>query len=194
MIAARPFKKARSVNSSSANFPSWVASEYDPSFADPATAAGRVITRVSDIGGNGVTPGWLQIFPYGLGSNNDAFAFRVVGLRRMPNPIADGRVQFFRFPIASLTCILSSGNPGLALGNILTTEFFADTIAIVSELTATADVTRTGTMQIYNPVADTGMAFVQMPLLGVEAFEIEWDQTTGTPTMNALLSYSDFED
>lgn len=193
MNIARPFQKARSVNSSSANFPTWVSSELsleDAYFADAGTAAGRVVTRLGVLGGFGVTPQWMKIMPYGLGSDNDAFSLKVVGVSRISPALSDGRVQFMRQELAVLAATIS-GAVGVAGGNVLATERFADTIAITREATYTADVTRLGSVQLYSPVNDLP-AYAVIPLLGFEAYEIEWDQTTGTPTMNALVSFLDW--
>ena len=143
MNTARPWKKARLVNSSSLDFPAWVSSELlDASqFADPAAAAGRVITRLSVEGGGGVVPAFMQVTPYGLGADNDTFGMRLVGLRRIATPYPDGRFQFVRQLIATLNCTLSSA-VGLAGGYVLETERFADTIAIAFEGSLTADSTR----------------------------------------------------
>ncbi len=186
---ARPYEKARLANSSSANFPSWVTSEFlaESQFTDPGTAAGRVVKRLSVGGGAGTIPCAIQVMPYGLGSDNDVFSMRLVGLRRIAQPIADGRCQFVREKIAVLACTISAA-VGLAGGQVINTERFADTISITFEATYTADTTRAGTIMLYSPADDTPANAI-VPLVGYEAVEIEWDQTTGTPTMNALVTF-----
>lgn len=194
MTPARPYAKARQVNSSSANFPTWVTSELaDPLsyYADAGTAAGRAIKPLA-VGLGGVTPCRIVIVPYGLGSDNDVFSINVVGVRRIAEPIDDGRVQFLRSLVAVLSCTISA-SVGIAGGKVLATERFADTISITKEGTYTADVTRTGTIDLFSPANDSpGHAIV--PLLGFEGYELEFDQTTGTPTMNALVSFLDGDD
>lgn len=192
MNSARPFQKARSVNSSSANFPTWVSSELvleKDYFADAGTAAGRVVTRLSNLGGNGIVPCWMKFMPYGLGNDNDAFSVKLVGVTRIMPPLSDGRIQVVRQEIAVLAATISAA-VGVAGGNVLATERFADTIAITREASYTADVTRSGSIKLYSPVNDFP-AYALIPLLGFEGYEIEWDQTTGTPTMNALISFLD---
>ncbi len=186
---AYPFQKARAVNSSSANFPTWVSSEFvtEAQFTDPGTAAGRVLKKLAGDGGNGLVPWAIELTPYGLGADNDVFSVRVVGIRRIPQPLADGRVQFFRQKIATLACTISAA-VGLAGGHVLNTERFADAITVTTEGTKAADVTRAGTTTVYSP-ADDSPASAIVPLVGFEAYELEFDQTTGTPTMNALVSF-----
>lgn len=194
MNTTRPYKKARSVNSSSANFPTWVTTELalpNAYYADAGTAAGRVVTPIG-LCGNGRVPAWLHFIPYGLGSDDDVFSVNVVGVRRIAEPISDGRQQFVRELIAVLACTISS-SVGIASGQVINTERFADTIAITKEGTYTADVTRTGSIRLYSP-ANNSPASAMIPLVNFEGYELEWDQTTGTPTMNALVSLLEGDD
>lgn len=195
MNMARPFRKARKTNSNSSGFPTWVSSEFDPSFVDPDTAAGRVIIPLSNTipggphGSGGQVPCSLVICPYGLGNDDDAFSIRIVGMRRLASPGSDGRMQWFRFPIATLGCVVSTA-VGLASGQVLATERFADAITIALEGTITAATTREGNIVLYSPGSNVP-AHAIVPIGGWDAIELEWDQTTGTPTMNALLSFLD---
>lgn len=188
---SRAWKKVRSVNSNSANFPTWVTSELaleSDLYVDAGTAAGRVVNRLAVNGGSGLVPYYMHLMPYGLGSDNDVFSVRIVGVRRIGEHLADGRSQFMREILAVLSCTIS-GAVGVAGGQVLNTERFADAIAITNEGTYTANTTRAGTITLYNMTADTP-AHVVLPLLNHEALEFEWDQTTNTPTMNALYSFS----
>ena len=188
MITARPFRKARPINANDTDFPTWVATVFDPVFdAEPATAAGMVIRTLAK-GDNGKVPCAIDVFPYGLGASNDAFAMRLVGYRRI-GLTSDGRTQYLRFVLAVLTCTLGA-NVGLAGGLVLATELPCDTIVATKEGTFAADVTRTGSVMVYSPADDTP-AHAVIPLVGIEAYQWEWDRTVNTPTMNALESFLD---
>lgn len=190
-MIARPLRKARSVNSSSANFPTFVGTELDPAYTDAATAAGRSLIQLG-VGLGGYVPRNIELFPYGIGADNDTFDLRVMGYRRIFPQLADERYQYLRFILAKLSCTLSAA-VGLAGGSVLATERFADTIAIGTEGTFTADVTRSGSFRLYSPANDTP-AHVVLPTLGCDAIELEFDQTLNTPTMNCLYALHDDED
>lgn len=193
MLTCRPLRKARIVNSDSANYPTWVPTELDPAFdVDPGTAAGRVVRNVVPLG-NGVVPWGLHVFPYGLGASNDAFAMRLVGYKRIGKSItdADTRVQYLRLLLAIFTCTVGAG-VGRAGFPLLATELPVDTITVTYEATVNADVTDMGTIQTFSPVNDTA-AHILIPLWGIQGYEWEWDQTTNTPTMNALECFVDSE-
>lgn len=190
-MIARPLKKARSVNSSSANFPTWVTTELDPQYTDAGTAAGRALIQLG-VGLGGYVPDCIELFPYSTGADNDTFSMQVVGYRRITPQLADERFQYLRFLIAKFNCTISA-SVGLAGGSVVATERFADTIAIVLEGTSTADVTRSGSFRLYSPANDSP-AHVVLPTLGCDAIELEFDQTLNTPAMNCLYSLFDDED
>lgn len=191
----RQFKKARTVNSSSANFPTWVSAEIDPDFSDPGTASGRVLEKlISQPGFAGVVNQAMLIMPYGLGSENDVFDMKIVGYRRVHPPMSDSRGMYVRSILGLFTCTISAAVGLAASGGVnppvLATERFADTIVVGKEISWTADTTREGSVAVFSPANDSP-GYIILPTLGCEAFEIEWDQTTGTPTMNALISFID---
>lgn len=193
-VPCRNWKKARAVNSSSSNFPTWVSAEIDPSFTDPGTAGGRVLERLTGMTGAGSVPWGMHLLPYGLGNDNDVFDIKVIGYRRILPAMSDGRFLFIRQQLVHITATIS-GAVGLAASGgvnppVLSTERFADTIAIVKEWSFTAATTREGVPPVYSPANDSPAGIV-VPLLGCEGYELEWDQTTGTPTMNALIAFLD---
>jgi hypothetical protein len=183
-MIARPLSKFRSVNSSSSGFAAPVC-EFDLSVSDAATAAGRALQRLSG-GPGGKVPCAIELWPYGLGSDNDVFSMRLLGWKRLFPLGSTGRQFWVPSLIATLSCTLSAF-VGLASGPVIETERFCDTISISFEGTKTADVTRTGSVLLYSPANDTpGRAVVKVE--GFEAIELQFDQTTGTPTMNSLFS------
>jgi hypothetical protein len=124
----------------------------------------------------------IRIYPYGLGADNDTFDLRLWGWYRGKNPDT-----FFPVTLLQCSCTISAFT-GVAGGQVLDTERFADTIsltALIGEATVTANTTRTGTVELYTPANNTP-AYVEVPLRGVELIEWDFDQTLNTPTMNAL--------
>lgn len=192
MYNARPFRKARAVNSSSANYPT-LAAEIDLALSDVGTAAGRCIIPLVNPGGNGKVPKKIEIWPYGLGANNDAFSFRLIGWRRFL-PIASTEPRSLWVPGIVADCACVMGNfTGLAGFPVLNTEFFCDTITITAALQPTKLGNSTlldGFTKAFSPANDTP-ARVQVYLEAFEAFELQWDQTTNTPSMNALYTFID---
>lgn len=190
MTTARPFKKLRSVNASDANFPTFPALESYASLlaraTDAADATSRVPILLTPHGGNGVIPAGIDLFPYGLGSDNDVFSLRLIGWRRVLPAIADGRVIMVPSMIGEIACTISA-YVGAAGFNVINTERFADTITIVKEETITADTTRAGVIETFSPANDTP-AHATIWFEGYEFIEPHYDQTTGTATMNALYS------
>lgn len=180
--------RARLTNSSSSAFPTLSAAVEilnDSSFVDPNTAAGRVIKKLSTVPG-GAVPDSLEITPFGTGAANDTFSIRVIGYRRISKPLADGRVAYAKSVLAVLACTLGAAT-GLAGSEVDASQLFVDTIAITNEGTYTADATRAGSIRLFSPANDT-VARAIVPLDAVDAFELEFDQTLNSPTMNALIT------
>jgi len=187
MMLARPWRRFRSVNSSSADFPA-LAAQRDLALGDAGTAAGRaVLDLCAGSGGNGPVPTLLQLMPFGNGADNDAFSLKVVGWRRVVPVEAASRQLWVPLELAVVACTLST-QVGLAGAAVTDADRFADTIAITREATVTADTTREGTVWLWSPGSNLGAAVVSVPVAGFEAVELQFDQTTGTPTMNALYA------
>lgn len=132
----------------------------------------------------------VRLMAIGVGSDNDVFALRVWGWSRVGSGNGPAGIIWVPAMLGEITCTLSTF-VGVASSPVLNTERFADTMALVAtvgEPTVTADVTRTGTTEVYSPANNTP-AWVEFRLRGVELLELDFDQTTGTPTMNALLQF-----
>jgi hypothetical protein len=194
----RPLQKFRSANSSDTAFTAPTV-EYDmhllaySTYTGAAAATRRVLplaTAGVSVGGN--IPVGIELYPYGLGSDNDVFNLRLIGWRRITPPTSSHRTLYLPTIIAGLTCTISAF-VGDASGPVLNTERFADTITVTSamEATITAATTRGGRIWTYSPVNDTpGRAVIYFDA-GFEFLELTGDPTTGTPTMNALYSLLD---
>ena len=185
-MLSRPFRKVRSVNSNSSGFAT-LAPEFDLSPSDAGTAAGRAVISLTPLGGMGAIPKAIDVFPYGLGANNDAFTMRLVGWRRVLPIVTDGWTMWLPSIIGDVICTMGNFT-GLASGPVLNTEFFCDTLTKSVEPTKTGNTTLLdGKIWYYSPANDTP-GHVIFPLEGFEAIEFYWDQTTNTPTMNALYA------
>ena len=190
-MLARPLQKVRSVNSNAASFTAPVC-EIDLSMTDAGTAAGRsVVPTGLQPGGNGYVPNRLLLHPYGLGNNNDAFTMRVLGWRRVL-PLGASEQRKFFVPVILADVLCTMGNfTGLAGFPVLNTEFFCDTVAKSIEPLKTGNTTLLDGLVVYYSPANDTPGCVLIPLQGVEAFEVQFDQTTNTPTMNALYNFID---
>lgn len=135
---------------------------------------------------------FLNIFPFGIGADNDAFVLRVWGWSRIKQgqttPADD---QWFPRVLATITCTLSTfvGLAGASAKGILNTERFADTVALVAttgEAKITADTTNGGTCEFYSPADDTP-GFLNFQTRGIELLEFDQKASVNTPTANALV-------
>ena len=187
MIIARAARKFRSVNSDSSAFPS-LADSLTPPPSDQGTAAGRATIELAPSAGE--VPNYIQLWPYGLGSDNDTFSMRIIGWRRIVPCDSNGMCQWTPHIIAEIACTISTA-VGIAGGQVLNTERYADTITIVSEPTITAATTREGASLILNSPANNTRANIILCTEGCEKLELQFDQTLGTPGMNALYTLLD---
>lgn len=178
---SRLFRKALTTNSTSSSFPSKI-----PTVTEP-TNDGVIDFRRG--GANNSVPQFMQVLPYGLGSDEDAFSLRILGWRHIGEGPPQGSPTWLWVPVilAELTCTLGTA-AGIAGAQVLNTELFADTLTIVSEPTITAATTRQGTVDMMSPANNTP-AWFSLALDGHEKIEFVFDQTTNTPTMNALVSF-----
>jgi len=180
LISARPSFKAFATNQNSAAFTAKVAKFGRPS-------GNGILDLTAD--GEGI-PSCLRINPYGLGADNDVFSFRVWGWAKLggggpPNEM------YIPSIIAEVVCTLST-SVGVATGPILDTERFADTLAPVALLLPdykiAAGTSLQGCARFMTPANNTPAWFI-IPIDGWKLLEFDTDQTTGTPTANALCTW-----
>lgn len=184
---ARPLQKARSVNATTSAYPSRVDTLTEP-VGDSGDATGACVIEVGTKG-NGSVPRFLELWPYAAGGNNDTFSLRVVAWQRILPAVADGRFQWCPSEICEVACTISA-DTGVAGGQVLDTERYADTITIVGEETTTAATTNRGSVQIISPTGDL-RGHLRVDIEGVEKIELIFDQTLNTPSMNALYRFYD---
>lgn len=173
LTATGPFRKARGVNSNDASFPSRVPTTTAPLFA-VATAAGT--QQVIPIG-PGVSANSAVIVPYGLGASNDAFNLRVLGWREVRG---EGVLTLWvPVVLCELACTVGA-TTGVAASAVLNTELFVDTLSLTY---GNDDVS----IDIVSNAADL-IAHFAVAIKGFQAIELIFDQSTNSPTMNALVS------
>ncbi len=155
------FKKALATNSTQTSFASKI-----PTITEPTNDG------VHDLAKNGgVAPNGIVIVPYGLGADDNAFAMRIIGWRKIGND----PLTWLWIPvvIAELTCTMSSVT-GIAGRQVLNTEFFCDTLALV---TGNDDVS----IDIVSPTGNV-VAHAVVDAKGFQKIEFSFDMTTGNPT------------
>lgn len=186
MNLASPFQKARRLSSADTTFPSRVPTVTEPMSAATATTTSQeVIEFVQGQGGNGPIPFAMFVMPFGLGAALDAFAVRCIGWKRIGSD--PNLTLWVPFILGTFGTVLGT-TTGVAGAPVINTEKFADTITIVNEPTITADVTREGTTKIFSPTGNLPGWFY-VPLRGCEKIELCFQNTTNTPTKNALVSF-----
>ena len=171
----RRLTRALATNSSSSSFPSKV-----PTITEPVNDG---VINLRD--GSGVeSPQWMTVLPYGVSSNDDAFSVRVIGWRRVGGDPSS--LLWVPTILCEMACTMGTSS-GATGGYLDTTALFCDTITVVSEPTITADITRQGTVELFNPGNDL-IGYFRVKLCGVEKVEFTFDQTTNSPTMNCLIA------
>jgi hypothetical protein len=164
------FRKARATNANSSSFPSKI-----PTVTEP-TGDGII-----DIGGpdGGIGQNAARITPYGLGSDNDVFSLRVIAWNRIKaSGVLDLWVPTVLVEVSCQCC----GVVGIAGSAVLNTERFCDAITLVTgNDDVSVDIVSAGA------TAEVISHFV-VALKGAQKIELAYDQTTGTPTTNALIA------
>ncbi len=162
--ATHPWKKALTTSATDTSFPSRIPRATEP------THDGVHALSASPYNG-GLAQNGLVLVPYGLGDDDDVFAMRVIGWRRLGDDIAT--LIWVPVILAELTCTMSTA-VGLAGRLILNTERFCDTIALV---TGNDDVS----VDIVSPTGNV-IAHAILDLKGFQKVEFTFDTTTGDPT------------
>lgn len=173
----RPIQRILATNSSASAFASKV-----PTLTKPVNDG--VLDLANDSGIIAVQK--MKLWAVGVGSANDAFSVRVWGWSKLAAGPSGNRDVWIPSVLAELAFILGA-TTGVAGTRFPATELIADTVTIVTEGTITEPTTRQGNIYTYSPAGDL-VAFALVPLQGFELVEFDFDQTTNTPTMNALVS------
>lgn len=176
---ARAFQKALTTNNNDSAFASRIPTITEPVNDGVITLGGEVARR-------------MLVVPYGLGSDNDAFSLRIIGWRHIGAGVPQSIPLWVPIILGEFTCICST-IVGVATAPVLNTERFCDTIAPVAarlaDLVIAAGTAINSEVAVLSPTGNAGIAYLDLPLKGFEKVEFTFDQTTGTPTMNCLVTF-----
>lgn len=180
MYDVRPARRAFTVNSTQSG--GFAASA--PTITEPS--GDGVFNLVEN--GQGLAPCFVYVSPFGTDAANETFALRIIGWKRI-EAVPGSPFLFWPITLVELTCTLSAA-VGVAGAPVIATEFFCDTLAIVSnsEPVMTADVTNSGTVIYSSPANDTP-AFAKVDLHGVEKVQFKTNVGTGA-SGNTLFWFS----
>lgn len=168
------FRKARSVNQTSASFVSKVPTGTEPK-GDAGTATGASVTGLATDGA--VSQNGALVMPYAIGADNVTFSMRVFGWRL----IGSDPTTLLWMPclLVELACT-ASAFVGVATRLVLNTERFADTIALT---TGNDDVS----VDIVSPTGDVaGHALID--LKGSQKLEFTFSTGGSATSCNALFT------
>lgn len=157
------YLKARSSNSTDANFASKVATVTAPS--GTGVSATRIIGEFSNSA--------IAVVPFGAGADNSTFDLRILGWR------ATGNGLYVPTILCQVACTLST-SVGVAGADVLDTERFVDTLTL-SLGNAGVDC------QVFSPANDTP-SHVIVDTKGVSFVEFLFDMGTAT-SGNALFAF-----
>ena len=186
---ARPLTTFLATDATSSSFAS-LADQFD----DPLLNGITIATSKDGI----AVPMWILLFPIGVGADNDAFDMRLVGWNRiLPSPAGlVGRYHWSPVVIGQFSCTMCAF-VGKAGGVIDNTYRYCDTITITSGFqgkttdTDSGGAASRGQDWIVSPVNDL-KAYIKAPIDGFERLSLYFDQTTNTPSMNALYRFLEF--
>jgi hypothetical protein len=182
------FRKARSVNETSAGFRTIIPTKTEPK-GDAATATGACIIELAgeptlapmSMPQDGPVYRRVLVLPYGTTSNNHTGNVRLVGWRGL-NLGAGKPTLWMPTVLCELAFTLSSTPVGIAGCDVVATELFADTITVTTGST-------TANSQILNVVSGAGdyVAYAVQELFGFQKLELSFKVGTATD-LNALIA------
>jgi hypothetical protein len=160
----QPFAKVRSTNSTSANYPSKVATTTEPA----TSTAGVLVAAPSTI-----APKKILLVPYGTDADGETFKVRVIGWREVSG-------LWIPVPLAEATCTLSSA-VGVDAASIENEEFFADTIELATGYPADSS-------RVYSPTGNV-LAHLIVDVEGFKYVEVIFDRNASAASANALYAW-----
>lgn len=171
------FVKARSVNQTSTSYVSKIPTNTEPN-GDAGTATGASVLDIGHKGG--IASNGVMIVPYGIGSNNNTFLMRVLHWKRIGrNPLT---AIWVPITLLEATCTLSSTVLGVAGKEIIETEFFCDTIAIVGT-SGGPNVS----CELVSP-ADNTVGHIMLDLKSAQKLELTFSTGSSATSCNALIA------
>lgn len=168
-----PLQKARSVNATDTSFPAKIPTNTEPTL-DAGTATGQATIDLLQRGQLGAAVrNAAFLMPFGTGDDDDVFAMRLYGWRRIPGNGTTTRDLWVPVLLCELTCTMST-QVGVAGTPVVATERFCDTLALV---TGNDDVS----IDIVSPTGNVP-AHAVVDVKGSAKLEFTFDMTTGSPT------------
>jgi len=123
-----------------------------------------------------------------VGSANDTFDYRVYVVKHSTGNLGGAVLDYEQLLFCSGTATLGT-QAGVAASGPTSAALFADTLSVTASAYCTAVVAAYGGIapSVYSP-ADNTQAKLFIPELGnAWAIFVDFDQTSGTPTMNCLI-------
>lgn len=186
-----PFRKARSVNQTSATFVQPLPTGTEPR-GDAGTATGDSIFQLGPDAcytENGVlrtlpsaagqSQNGVIIVPYGVATDNQTFSFRVIGWR----VIGTNPSTWLWIPVVlgEFLCTADSTLVGVAGKEVVATELFCDTITLV---TGNANISN----DINSPADGESIAHVVLDLKGFTKLQLSFETGSSATSCNALIA------
>lgn len=184
MQSARLARRAWATNANTSSFASRI-----PTITEPTNDG--VIRLRPPVDEGGRVPSWARIMVIGLGSDDDAASMRVIGWERV---LLDTKKDLWIPVILGEFACTFSAAVGVAGAAVLDTERFADTITAVAarfhDRIIAAGTAVNSDVSVISPTSDL-IAHITLPIRGFEKLEFCFDQTTNSPTCNAIVSLFD---
>jgi hypothetical protein len=195
MRRTSPLQKAFNVNSTATAFATLI-----PTVTEPVSVrSGEVASGIFDLvpGGRGLVQDTVLVGFFGAGADNATFDARLWGWDRIGSDPAT--TLWVPRILASFTCTLST-MVGIAGAKIINTDRFADTLVVNAVapqpffpgVNATPAAEFGGSIKVFSP-ANNFMAWAEVPLMGCEKLQFDFD-STGSTDSNAVFRLLNDED
>jgi hypothetical protein len=183
MQSARTGRRVWGTNANTSSFASKI-----PTVTEPTNDG---VLNLNPVVSGTCVPRWARILVIGLGADNDVASMRVIGWCKVKK---DGSTDLWvPVVIGEFACTFSAA-VGVAGAAVLNTERFADTITPVAARLRD-DVIAAGTAinSEYGVLSPTGdlVAHIMLPISAFDKLEFCFDQTTNSPTCNAIVTLID---
>ncbi len=173
MTESKPWRKARSVNQTSAAYVSKAPTLTEPS-GDAGTATGASVLDVRQATGLGDNFAMISFF--GTGSDNTTFNCRILLWDLLPGT-SDQWIQVGACEVQ----VTLSAITGVTGGGVVAAERFADTISLVAGNTVSVEVVSFGD--------DANIAHIVVDLKGARKLELSFKVGTATDCNAILKTY-----
>lgn len=174
-----PLRKARTLNETASSFGARIPMATEPP-VDAGTATGQATINMRN--GGGLMSSRLMVIPYGVGTNDQTFSFRVLGWRRFGEERDVDMIWIGPILLVEANCIIDDTLVGLALKKILATEIFCDTITLQGT-SGVANISH----ELVSPADGITIAHAMVDTKGCDRVEVQFKVGTAT-SANALIA------